>query len=118
MNEQTLKAAALALGMTLATAAAQAAEVTLLISNAVKSVMEDLVPRFEAASGHRLLVTFGSTNPLKARIDKGDAFDMTILGEGALDELIKQGKLAADTRVIVARSGLGVAIRQGAAKPD
>ena len=80
--------------------------------------MEDLAPRFEAATGHKLTITFGSTNPLKARIEKGEAFDMTILGEAAVDDLIKQGKLAAATRTVVARSGLGVAVRKGAVKPD
>src|SRR5204863_9849678 len=63
-------------------------------------------------------ITYGSTNPLKARIVNGEAFDLTILGEAAIDDLIKQGKLVAATRVVVARSALGLAIRKGAAKPD
>ncbi len=113
-----MKAGALVLAILLAPAAAEAAEVALLISNAVKTVMEELAPRFEAASGHKLAITFGSTNPLKARIEKGEAFDLTVLGDGAIDDLVKQGKLVATTRAIVARSGLGLAIRKGAPKPD
>lgn len=118
MNKSTAKAAALALAVMLSPAIAEAAEVTLLISNAVKTVMEDLAPQFEKAIAHKLLITYGSTNPLKARIEKGEAFDMTILGEAAIDDLVKQGRLVATTRTVVARSGLGVAIRKGAAKPD
>ena len=118
MNTHTVKAAALALVMIDAPVAAQAAEVTLLISNALITVMEDLAPRFEKATGHKLAISFGSTNPLKARIEKGEAFDLTILGEAAIDDLVKQGKLVATTRAVVARSGLGVAIRKGATKPD
>jgi molybdate transport system substrate-binding protein len=102
----------------LAPVAAEAAEVTLLISNALKTVFEELAPRFEKETGHKLTITYGSTNPLKARIEKGEAFDLTILGEVAIDDLVKQGKLVATTRAVVARSGLGVAIRKGAPKPD
>ena len=97
---------------------ALSAEVTLLISNAVITVMADLAPRFEQATGHKLQITYGSTNPLKARIEKGEAFDLTLLGEDALDDLVRQGKLVAATRTVVARSGLGVAFRKGAPKPD
>ena len=118
MNKHSMHAAALALAMLLTPAAADAAEITLLISNAVKTVMEDLAPRFEAATGHKLVITYGSTNPLKARIEKGEVFALTILGEAAIDDLIKQGKLVAATRAVVVRSGLGVAIRKGAIKPD
>jgi molybdate transport system substrate-binding protein len=118
MNKHAVKAAALAAVMMLTAAAADAAEVTLLISNALKTVMEDLAPRFEAATGHKLAITYGSTNPLKARIEKGEAFDLTILGEAAIDDLVKQGRLVAATRAVVARSVLGVAIRKGAPKPD
>ena len=118
MNTRTLKAAALALAMLSAPLAAAAAEVTLLISNAVKTVMEELAPKFEQASGHKLTISYGSTNPLKARIEKGDVFDLTLLGEDAIDDLVKQGRLAGATRAVVARSGLGVAVRKGAPKPD
>ena len=117
MNAHVIKAAALAAALVFAPAAT-AADLSLLISNAVKTVMEDLAPRFEAATGHKLHISYGSTNPTKARIEKGEAFDLTILGDAAVDDLIKQGKLVAATRAVVARSGLGLAIRRGAAKPD
>ena len=118
MNTHAVKAAAIALSIMSAPVAAEAAEVTLLISNALKTVFEELAPRFEKATGHKLAITYGSTNPLKARIEKGEAFDLTILGEAAIDDLVKQGKLVAATRAVVARSGLGLAIRKGAPKPD
>jgi len=117
MNTHAVGSAAIALVMMLAPLA-EAAEVTFFCSNALKAVMEELAPRFEKVSEHKLAITYGSTNPLKARIVKGDAFDLTILGEAAVDDLVKQGKLVAATRVVVARSALGLAIRKGAAKPD
>ena len=118
MNAHIFKAAVLALAIICAPVVAEAAELTLLISNALKTVMEDIAPRFEAATAHKLTITYGSTNPMKARIEKGEAFDLTILGDAAIDDLIKQGKLVGSTRAVVARSALGIAIRQGAAKPD
>ena len=118
MNTHAVKAAAIALAIMFAPVAAEAAEVTPLISNALKTVFEELAPRFEKATGHKLAITYGSTNPLKARIEKGEAFDLTVLGETAIDDLVKQGKLVATTRAVIARSGLGLAIRSGAPKPD
>ena len=88
------------------------------MSNAFKTSFPELAPLFEKASEHKLNLTFGSTDPLKVRIAKGEAVDFALIGEGAIDDLIKQGKLDAATRAVVARSGLGVAIRKGAPKPD
>ena len=112
-------AAAVAAGVAfmLATGGATAAEITLLCSNALKSVIEELGPGFEKTSGHKLKAEYGSTGPLKAMIEKGQAFDVAILGVEATDELLKSGKLAANSRADIARSGMGVAIRKGAPKP-
>jgi len=97
---------------------AATAEVTALVSNALKTTLPELAPTFEKTTGHTLKVTFGSTEPLRARIEKGEAVDVTVIGEGAIDQLIKQGKLVAATRAVVTRSGLGVAIPKGTPKPD
>jgi molybdate transport system substrate-binding protein len=80
--------------------------------------MEELGPQFEKATGHKLKAEYGSTGPLKAQIEKGQPFDLAILGVDAVNDLIKSGKLRPDTRADVARSGMGVGIRKGAAKPD
>jgi molybdate transport system substrate-binding protein len=98
--------------------AAHAAEIYVICSNALKSALEELTPQFEKASGHTLKVTYGTTGPLQAQIEKGAAFDLAILGPAAIDELIKQGKLLAATRADVARSGIGVAVRKGTPKPE
>jgi molybdate transport system substrate-binding protein len=99
-------------------APASGAEITALVSNALKTSLPELAPQFEKATEHKLKLTFGSTDPLKVRIEKGEAVDVALIGEGAIDELIKQGKIVAATRTIITRSGLGVAIRKGAPKPD
>jgi molybdate transport system substrate-binding protein len=96
---------------------AQAVEIKLLASNALRSVLQDIAPQFEQVSGHTLAMTFGSTGNLTASIDKGTPFDITILGADALDNLIKRGTLAGP-RLDIVRSGIGVAYRKGAPKPD
>jgi molybdate transport system substrate-binding protein len=105
-------------GLPFMLAQAQAAEIKFLASNALKSVLEEVAPQFEKTSGHKLAITFGSTGGLTASIDKDTPFDLTIVGASALDDLIKQGKLVATTRTVIARSGIGVAYRKGAPKPD
>ena len=95
-----------------------AAEVKVLATNAVKSVLEELVPQFERSSGHKVTIRAAPSADLKAQIEKGETFDLTILTAAAIDDLIKQGKLAATTRAHFATAGAGVAIRRGSPKPD
>ena len=118
MTTHALAAAAVGLAIALGSGPASAAEITALVSNAFKTSFPELAPLFEKASEHRLKIAFGSTDPLKVRIEKGETVDLAIIGDAAIDALIKQGKLVASTRVVVARSGLGVAVRKGAPKPD
>lgn len=95
-----------------------AAEIKILGSNGVKTVLEALAPQFEKATSHKLVFKFAPAAELKAQIEKGEAFDLTILTTAGIDGLIKQGKLAAATRADIAKSGAGVAIKKGAPKPD
>ncbi len=97
---------------------AQAAEIKILSSNGVKTVLEELAPQFEKATKHKLLLNFAPAAELKAQIEKGESFDLAILTAAGIDDLIKQGKLVAATRSDFTRSGAGVAIKKGAAKPD
>lgn len=97
---------------------ATAAEIKLLASNAVKTVLEDLAPKFEKATEHKLNITFGVGVQLQASIEKGETFDVAILAASSVDALIKQDKIAAATRADFARSSVGVAVRKGAPKPD
>ena len=95
-----------------------AAEVKVMSTNGVKSVLEELGPQFESTARHKLVVRFGPAADLKVQIEKGEPVDAAILTAAALDDLIRQGKLAAATRAGIARSGAGVAIRKGAPRPD
>jgi molybdate transport system substrate-binding protein len=98
--------------------AAQAAEIRVLASNGIKAAVEDLKPQFEKASGDTLSVDFSTAATLKERIDKGEAFDVAILTDEVVDALITSGALASSMRTELARVGIGVGFRKGAAKPD
>jgi molybdate transport system substrate-binding protein len=96
----------------------QAVEIRVLSTNGLKAVVEELGPQFERATQHKLAVRFAPAAELKGQIEKGAAFDLAILTAAGIDDLTRQGKLAAPTRADVAKSGAGVAIRKGAPKPD
>lgn len=51
-------------------------------------------------------------------MDSGETFDILFSPPPAIDALIKQGKLIADSRTLLVRSDVGVEVRAGAAKPD
>ena len=97
---------------------AWAAEIGVLCSNGLQSVMEALRPRFEAASGDRIDVVFGASNVLKERIDGGAAFDLTVLTPALIEQLIQSGRVARGSERTIARAGLGLAVRAGAPRPD
>jgi molybdate transport system substrate-binding protein len=95
---------------------ALAAEVTVLSTNALKTVLEDLAPKFEQSSENKLAITWGTAAGLKVQIEKGAAFDVAVITDAGADDLIKQGKLV--SRTPLARSGIAVAIKKGAPKPE
>ena len=117
MKMKSLMVAAVALAVA-SPITVHAVEVTAFVSNALKSTVEEHSVTLDKGSGVILKATYGTTEPLKIRIEKGEMVDFALLGEEAINDLVKQGKLVADSRVAVARAGLGVAIRQGAPKPD
>ena len=119
MKQTTIMASVAAFAMMLAAnIPARAAEIKVISSNALKTTLEELAPAFEKTSEHKLAFTWGAAVPLKAGIEKGATFDVAVLTTAAIDDLIRQGKLAAATRVALADSGAGVAVRKGAPKPD
>ena len=97
---------------------AQSRPVRVLASNGVKAFVEALVPQCEKAIGRPLSIEFNSSTMLKQGIDKGEPFDVAIVTSEMMDQLIKEGRIAAPTRAAIARSGIGVGIRAGAPKPD
>lgn len=101
-------------------ASANAAEIKVLCTNGVKAVVEQLVPQFERTntSGDKVVLQYEPSTQLRKRIDAGEPFDLVIMTTALVEEETKAGKLVADSRTFIARSGLGVSIRSGAKKPN
>jgi molybdate transport system substrate-binding protein len=102
---------------------ARAADVNVMISGGFSAALRDLTPAFERATGNKIVMISGPSmgntpQAIPARLQRGEAADVVIMVGYALDALIKQGKVTADSRVDLARSGIGMAVRAGAPKPD
>jgi molybdate transport system substrate-binding protein len=97
---------------------AQGTELLVVVSDGMKPSVEELVPQIEQSIGRKLTTQFNSSKALKDKIQSGEPFDAAILTTDVIDDLIKQGKIAAGSRTDIARTGMGVGVRAGAAKPD
>ena len=97
---------------------AQAAEIRVLSGNGARAAVTELAARFEKATGHRVSIHFEVNPAVKRRIEAGEDFDVAVLNPPVLDDLIRQGRIAGETRAVLGRSGIGVGVREGAPRPD
>ena len=98
-------------------------EINVLASGGFRAAYVALLPGFEATSEHTVVSNWGGSmgagpNSIPTRLQNGDMFDVVIMASDGLDELIKLGKVREGSRVDLARSLVGVAVREGAPKPD
>jgi molybdate transport system substrate-binding protein len=93
-----------------------------MTSGAFAAAYLDLVSPFANATGHRAVTVTTSTgvgnDSITNRLRRGEPADVIILPDAALDDLIEQGRVVAASRVPLARSAIGMAVRSGAPKPD
>lgn len=92
--------------------------IKVLSTHAVQDVLHELGPMFERASGLNLTIEYDPANALMRRIGDGAAFDVVIVTRAVIDALARDGKVRREACADVGRSGLGIAMRQGIAKPD
>src|SRR5712664_2198361 len=107
-----------AVGAMMLTGIANAAEIKVIGSPGLKEPYTLLVPGFEKASGHKVVTIWGGVNDVARRVGAGETADLVLLPAAKIEDLLKQGKLVAGSRVDIAKSGVGVAIRAGAPKID
>jgi molybdate transport system substrate-binding protein len=100
------------------TLAAQDTEIRILCSNGIRAAMEKLLPEYERTMGRRMRVQFGASATFKHSIEGGEPFDLAILTPPLIEDLIKEGKIAAGSAVQIASTGVGIAVRAGSPKPD
>src|ERR1700745_3856204 len=100
-----------------AIAPAAAAEINAFISTAIKAATDELLPPFERANGHTIRAVYAPSGALIPRFERGEPVDVFLTDSTAIDALIRQGKVVGG-RTDLARPGIGIAIRKGAARPD
>jgi len=98
--------------------AVNAAEIKVLSTQATEQSYRELVPQFEKATGHKVTTIFTGTLDADKRLAAGEKYDLLIMSRPSIEEHIKDGKLLQGSRVDLAKSGVGVAVRPGAKKPD
>jgi molybdate transport system substrate-binding protein len=119
MTYKTLRFVGILFGAAIAmTQPAAAAEIKVLTTGAFKSVVVALIPEFEKATGHKVVLDNGTVGQLQQRVNGGETFDVLVLSPGGINDYIKSGKIADGTRVLLAKVGVGVMVKEGAPKPD
>ena len=106
-----------ALAAILVTGTAAAADIKVLASPGVREAYNELIPTFEKASGHHVITIWDGVVNVTKRVAEGETADIVILPAAQIEELTRKGKLVAGSRIDVAKSGVGVAIKAGKPKP-
>ncbi|MDB5503067.1 MAG: transporter substrate-binding protein [Tardiphaga sp.] len=107
----------------IATQAVSAAEVHVMISGGFTAAYKQLVPQFEKATGHTVVTAYGPSmgetpQAIPMRLSRGEPADVLIMVGYALGDLVSKGQVVADSRVDLADSPIGVAVKAGAPRPD
>jgi molybdate transport system substrate-binding protein len=93
-------------------------EIDALVTMGVREVYHELVPAFEAASGHKVVTCWTGTVDLMKRMAAGETHDVIFVVSTAVDELVRLGKVVPGSRTDLASSGIGIAVKAGAPRPD
>lgn len=117
-----MRCAVILAGTLLSVVTVRADEVRVMTTGGFAAPYLALVPPFERTNGHKILTVTTSTglgeDSIPSRVRRREPADVVILSDVAIDELIKEGRIVADSRVPLVRSGIGMAVRAGASKPD
>jgi len=123
MKVRTIAAAILTIGLGILLffaqkTPAQGTDLLVVVSDGMKPSVEELVPKMERAIGCKVTAQYNSSKNIREKIRSGERFDVAILTTDIIDDLVQQGKIEAGTRAEIARTGMGVGVRAGAAHPD
>jgi len=107
----------------LAPATAAADEIRVITSGGFSEPYNKAIPEYERSTEDTVVTAYGASmggapDSIPMRLERGEAADVVILAAPALEELVKQGKVVAGSRVDLVRSSIGMAVRAGAPRPD
>lgn len=97
---------------------ADAAEIKVFSTIGVQAALEELTPKFEKASGHKLNITWATAAVLVKRVQGGETADLLVLTKQGLDTMVKENKATASADAAFASSGMAMVVKKGAPKPD
>src|SRR5262245_256056 len=95
-----------------------AEEVNVFSAGAVRAIVTDLADAFRLESGHTVALSFGTAGQVRQKLQGGDPLDVVIMTDAGIDDAAKQGTVAPGSRADIARTGMGVGVREGAPRPD
>jgi molybdate transport system substrate-binding protein len=93
-------------------------DIKLLCSTAMKTSFDELLPKFERATGHRVTPNYGPSKRITKQVSEGESNDATIVSAEGIEALVKQGKIASGSVAGLAGSAMGLAVQKGAPRPD
>jgi len=94
------------------------AEIRVMLSAAFKEAYLELVPQFERATGHKVASLWVPSVQMMSRLKGGEIVDLVILSRASLEEIMKAGLIATGGCHDLVKSGIGVAVKTGAPRPD
>jgi molybdate transport system substrate-binding protein len=123
VRTKTPKLVFLALTLTLLPHLTLATDIRIVSSGGFAAAYRTLAPQFEQATGDHLITSWGpsmgnTADAVPQRLARNEPIDVLIMVGSALNKLVEQGKVMADSRVDLARSAIGAAVRAGAPRPD
>jgi molybdate transport system substrate-binding protein len=95
-----------------------AADLKVMASGAYRAALDDIIPLFEKASGHKIVVHYDAAAMVARKIEAGEAFDVVITSVAALDGLAKRELALPEPQAVVGINAASLAYRRGTAKPD
>jgi molybdenum ABC transporter, periplasmic molybdate-binding protein len=118
MSRNIGRVAAIAVFLIAQATFAFAAEIKVYSTIGVQAALEELAPKFEKATGHKLTITWGTAALLVKRVQAGESADLYVLVKQSHDTLVKENKATARPDALFASSGMAMVVKKGAPKPD
>ena len=97
---------------------AVAAEIKVLSAGAMKSMVTELAESFRQETGHTVAIATGTAGEIRQKVVSGEVTDVVVVTDTVIEQLAIPGLIVVDTRADIARTAIGVAVRQGAPLPD
>jgi molybdate transport system substrate-binding protein len=118
LRSKGLRLLAAALGTWACASSVQAAEIKVLSAGAMRGMVAELAETFRQETGHTVVISSGTAGEIRQKMMAGDPADVVFVTDTVLAQLAATNTVVADSRADIARTGIGVAVREGTPLPD